>query len=150
MSKENLTVLIYIMASMVNLTSPLTLNETLSPVSSAPQRVCLCDSDGKPQCANISYIFTNTRVYRGETITLPACIKGFDFGTAVGTIHARSLYSNSHSKREKSHVIDSEKSNIPFTQNVIMNFYYCKHRLCQCLLSLSMNQQNMISSTMKM
>ena len=36
------------------------LNETLSPVSSAPQRVCLCDSNGKPQCANISYIFTNT------------------------------------------------------------------------------------------
>ena len=34
------------------------LNETLSPVSSAPQRVCLCDSNGKPQCANISYIFT--------------------------------------------------------------------------------------------
>ena len=28
------------------------LNETLSPVSSAPQRVCLCDSNGKPQCAN--------------------------------------------------------------------------------------------------
>ncbi|MCG8621563.1 MAG: hypothetical protein MJE68_06125, partial [Proteobacteria bacterium] len=48
------------------------LNETLSPVSSAPQRVCLCDSNGKPQCADISYIFTNTSVYRGETITLPA------------------------------------------------------------------------------
>ena len=54
------------------------LNDTLSPVSSAPQRVCLCDSNGKPQCANISYIFTNTSVYRGETIILPACIVGYD------------------------------------------------------------------------
>ena len=71
------------------------LNETLSPVSSAPQRVCLCDSNGKPQCANISYIFTDISVYRGETITLSTCIVGYDFGTTVGTIHARSLYSDS-------------------------------------------------------
>ena len=78
------------------------LNETLSPVSSAPQRVCLCDSDGKPQCASISYIFINTSVYRGETITLPTCIVGYDFGTTVGMIHARSLYSDSHSKQDKS------------------------------------------------
>ena len=85
-------------------------NDTLSPVSSAPQRVCLCDSNGKPQCANISYIFTNTSVYRGETITLLACIVGYDFGTTVGTIHARSLYSDSHSKRDKLQlVINSEK-----------------------------------------
>ena len=35
------------------------LNETLSPVSSAPKRVCLCDSNGNPQCAKISQIFTN-------------------------------------------------------------------------------------------
>ena len=86
------------------------LNETLSPVSSAPQRVCLCDSNGKPQCANISYIFTNTSVYRGETITLSTCIVGYDFGTTVGTIHARSLYSNFLSKQDKlQQVMDSEK-----------------------------------------
>ena len=52
------------------------LNKTLSPVSSAPQPVCLCDSNGKPQCANISYIFTDTSVYRGETIKLFACVEG--------------------------------------------------------------------------
>ena len=79
------------------------LNETLSPVSSAPHRVCLCDSNGKPQCANISYIFRNTSIYRGENIIiLPACIVGYDFGTTVGMIHARSLYPDSHSKRDKS------------------------------------------------
>ena len=86
------------------------LNKTLSPVSSAPQRVCLCDSNGKPQCANISYIFRNTSVYRGETITLSACIVGYDFGTTVGTIHARFLHSNFLSKQDKSQlVIDSAK-----------------------------------------
>ena len=98
------------------------LNEILSPVSSAPQRVCLCDSNGKPQCANISYIFRNTSIYRGDTITLPACIVGYDFGTTVGTIHARSLYLDSHSKRDKSQlVIDSERC-VPFNYTV-----YSKH-----------------------
>ena len=100
------------------------LNETLSPVSSAPQHVCLCDSNGKPQCANISYIFTNTSVYRGETITLPACIVGYDFGTTVGTIHARSLYSYSHSKRYKSQpVINSEKC-VPFNYTIYSKLDY--------------------------
>ena len=98
------------------------LNETLSPVSSAPQRVCLCDSNGKPQCANISYIFANTSVYRGETITLPACIVGYDFGTTVGTIHARSLYSDSHSKRDKSQLGINRKGCVPFNYTV-----YSKH-----------------------
>ena len=102
----------------VNISFDPGLNEILSPVSSDPQRVCLCDSNGKPQCANISYIFTDTSVYRGETITLPACIVGYDFGTTVGTIHARSLYPDSHSKQDKSQlVIDSEKC-IPFNYTV--------------------------------
>ena len=96
------------------------LNEILSPVSSAPQRVCLCDSNGKPQCANISYIFTNTSIYRGDTITLSACIVGYDFGTTVGTVYARSLYSNSHSEQDKSQlVIDSEHEEcVPFNYTV--------------------------------
>ena len=99
-------------------------NETLSPVSSAPQRVCLCDSNGKPQCANISYIFTNTSVYRGETITLSACIVGYDFGTTVGTIHARSLYSGFLSKRHKSQlVIDSERC-VPLKYTVYSKLDY--------------------------
>ena len=70
------------------------LNETLSPVSSPPLRVCLCDSNGKPQCASNSYIFTNISVYCGETFTLSACIVGYDFGTTVGVVHAGFLHSN--------------------------------------------------------
>ena len=93
-------------------------DETLSPVSSAPQRVCLCDSNGKPQCANISYIFTNTYISRGDTITLSACIVGYDFGTTVGTIHARSLYSDSRSKRDKSQLVINSEKCVPFNYTV--------------------------------
>ena len=78
------------------------LNETFSPVSSTPWRVCLCDSNGKPQCANISQIFTNVRVYRGETFTLSASVVGYDFGTTMGLIHAGFLYSNPFLRLEKS------------------------------------------------
>ena len=94
------------------------LNETLSPVSSAPQRVCLCDSNGKPQCANISYVFTNTSVYRGETITLPACIVGYDFGTTVGTIYARSLYLGFLSNQEKSQIVNDSTKCVLFNYTV--------------------------------
>ena len=69
-------------------------NEILSPVSSPPRRVCLCDSNGKPQCANFSHIFTHMHVYRGEPFTISACIVGYDFGTTIGVVHARFLYSN--------------------------------------------------------
>ena len=73
-------------------------NEILSPVSSAPQRVCLCDSNGKPQCANISQIFTHISIYHGETFTLSACVVGYDFGTTVGTVHAGLLNPNHFSQ----------------------------------------------------
>ena len=78
------------------------LNETLSPVSSTPWRVCLCDSNGKPQCANFSQIFTNVSIYRGETFTLSACVVGYDFGTNVGIVHAGFLHSNPSPQLEKS------------------------------------------------
>ena len=64
------------------------LNETLSTVSSAPQRVCLCDSNGQPQCAKMSQIFTNISVYRGETFRVSAYVVGYNFGTTVGIVHA--------------------------------------------------------------
>ena len=70
------------------------LNETLSSVSSDPQRVCLCDPNDKPQCANIQHIFTNVSVYRGETFTLSAHVVGYDFGTTTGIVHAGLIRSN--------------------------------------------------------
>ena len=43
----------------VNISLDPNLNETLSPVSSAPH---LCDSNGIPQCGIMSHIFTNNIV----------------------------------------------------------------------------------------
>ena len=86
----------------INITFHPGLNETLSPVSSAPWRVCLCDSNGKPQCANFSQIFTNVSVYRGETFSLSAYVVGYDFGTSVGIVYAGFLFSNPFSRLEKS------------------------------------------------
>ena len=110
------------------------LNKTLSPVSSAPQRVCLCDSNGKPQCVNISYIFTNTSVYRGETITFPTCIVGYDFGTTVGTIYARSLYSNFLTKKDKWQLAIYSAKCVPFNYTARS---YSKHDYELLLLQTS-------------
>ena len=78
------------------------LNATLSPVSSTPRRVCLCGSNGKPQCANFSQIFTNVSIYRGETFTLSASIVGYDFGTTFGIVHTGFLYPNPFSQLQQS------------------------------------------------
>ena len=74
------------------------LNETLSAISSAPQRVCLCDSNSQPQCAKMSQIFTNISVYRGETFRVSAYVVGYDFGTTVGIVHAGFLDNSSLSQ----------------------------------------------------
>ena len=68
--------------------------DQLSPVSSAPRRVCLCDVNSKPQCANFSLIFTNIKAYRGEIFQLSAFVVGYNFGTTVGTVYARFLHSD--------------------------------------------------------
>ena len=97
------------------------LNETLSPVSSAPQRVCLCDSNGKPQCARLSQIFTTISIYRGETFSLSAYIVGYDFGTTVGVVHAGFLNSNHFSQLDKSQYnqpISNSETCSPFNYTV--------------------------------
>ena len=58
-------------------------------------RVCLCDSNGWPQCANLSAIFVNgLRVYPGEAFTVSAIVVNLDFGTTVCIVHAKFLQSN--------------------------------------------------------
>ena len=70
-------------------------NDTMSSVSSDPTQVCLCDSDGQPQCETASSItIKNRRVHPGETITIPAVIVGGDYGTTVGTVHANFMPAN--------------------------------------------------------
>ena len=85
-----------------NFTFNPSLKEIMSPVSSAPWRVCLCSTNGRQQCANLSQIFKSVSVYRGETFTLSATIVGYDFGTTIGSVYSDFLYSNQSSKLEHS------------------------------------------------
>ena len=58
-----------------------------SSISTLPDRVCVCDSNRRPQCANLSMIFMTHEAYPGETITIPTVIVGGDFGTTVGGVY---------------------------------------------------------------
>ena len=65
-------------------------NNTLSPVSSRATRVCLCDSDGYPQCTNASKIFvTDIAVYPGEFFSISVVTVGAEFGTTTGNVYAK-------------------------------------------------------------
>ena len=66
--------------------------DSFSSGSMDPSRICVCDSEGVPQCADkLSSIFMSREVYPGETITISVVVVGEDFGTTVGTVYAGSL-----------------------------------------------------------
>jgi hypothetical protein len=79
------------------------LNQTISPISSSPWRVCLCDSNSRPQCANFSLIFPSVTVYRGETFTLSVCVVGYNFGTTTGSVYSSLLYPTSYLNQSQNH-----------------------------------------------
>ena len=64
-----------------------TLSSSLSPVSSDPKRVCLCEN-GVPKCANYSYIVLEKRYTSGEKFNLSVVLVGDDFGTVSGGVYA--------------------------------------------------------------
>ena len=68
-------------------------NESLSPVSSAPSRVCLCGNDHTlPMCTSMPYIFsTHDAVYPGEQFSLFAVVVGAEFGTVSASVYANLL-----------------------------------------------------------
>ena len=73
------------------------ITNSFSPVSSSPKRVCLCDTDGKPQCANSSSIYVNHyKVYRGEIFNISVVVVGYDFGATIGTVVADFMPSIGH------------------------------------------------------
>jgi predicted outer membrane repeat protein len=77
---------------------------SLSSVSSGPKRVCLCDSNGNPQCANISEIFVNgLTFYSGEPFNLSLVVVGHDFGVSVGTVVANFIHCTGHSRSKLNH-----------------------------------------------
>ena len=59
----------------------------LSPVSSYPKRVCLCESE-EPRCASSSYIFQDRSYTSGEKFKLSLALVGDDFGTVTGGVYA--------------------------------------------------------------
>ena len=64
------------------------MSESLSTISSAPSRVCICNETGYPNCLIV--VDPKQRiVYPGETITIPAVVVGQDFGTVSGSVHAQ-------------------------------------------------------------
>ena len=64
------------------------ISSSLSPVSSSLMRACICDTNGKPQCAKLSNIFTMHKVYRGEVFNISVVLVGYDFGVTTGTVRA--------------------------------------------------------------
>ena len=65
------------------------LNDSLSPVSSDPQRICLCDINGRPQCTNLSQIFVSElKIFPGETFNISMVAVGQDFGVTTGQVYA--------------------------------------------------------------
>ena len=70
-------------------------SKTLSSITSEPKRVCLCDDQGLPRCADVEYILYK-RVpprYPGELFTVPAVVVGNDFGTTPGVVYSEILNS---------------------------------------------------------
>ena len=63
----------------------------LSPISSAPSRVCFCNATGQPDCLTVADP-TQHVIYPGQTITISAVLVGQDFGTATGSVFAQFLY----------------------------------------------------------
>ena len=62
-----------------------TLDSTsLSSVSSSSNRICLCDSNGNPECEKLQI---NGRYYPGEQFNISAVLVGGDYGTTIGTVH---------------------------------------------------------------
>ena len=65
-------------------------NSGLSSVSSYPTRVCLCDSEGNPNCLDNN---RKLAVHPGEIFTISAVVVGGDLGTTTGSIYTDfSLY----------------------------------------------------------
>ena len=65
-----------------------------SSISSDPERVCLCDEQGTPQCANMSYIIQQQTRFPGEKFNISAVLVGDEFGTVSGTVYATLLQKN--------------------------------------------------------
>ena len=66
-----------------------------SQISSAPSRVCLCNSVGEPDCLIAGDPHKRT-IYPGQTINISAVVVGQDFGTVAGSVYTQFLNSGTN------------------------------------------------------
>ena len=66
-----------------------------SSVSSDPIYVCICDSEGRPQCTNSSFINMSKNVYPSEKFTLLVTVVGADYGMTIGNVYANLFLASS-------------------------------------------------------
>ena len=85
----------------------------LSSISSDPQRACLCDSHGMPQC---SIVYNTKKIHPGESFTVSAVIVGWDYqNTTTGVVHVNFVNTGSSavpildSNSQRGHVISNGK-----------------------------------------
>ena len=77
-------------------------DKSMSYITSDPTRVCLCNDQGIPQCADIEYIYRELPPrYPGEVFTLPAVVVGNDFGTVPGVVYTKILWTNANNITDK-------------------------------------------------
>ena len=69
-------------------TSDMSQQSSLSFISSAPSRVCLCNESGYPDCLTVADA-TPRVIYPGQSITIPAVVVGQDFGTVNSSVFAQ-------------------------------------------------------------
>ena len=61
-------------------------SNSLSNISSDPSRVCLCNTQDKPDCSIVS---EDHSLYPGQTVSLSVVVVGQDFGTVQGSVFAQ-------------------------------------------------------------
>ena len=69
----------------------------------------------------ISHVFSPIPVF---IMMKSSCIVGYDFGTTVGTIHTRSLYSDFFSKQDKLQLVIDSKKMCSFNYTVYSKYDY--------------------------
>ena len=102
------------------------INTGISPVSSDPLRVCVCDRKGVPQCNNTKYIYLDKKVRPGEGFMVSVLIVGVDYGSTTGVVHTNYIQSHSSDVRFDSnlgsdHMISSSKQCTNITYSLLSN-----------------------------
>ena len=123
---------------------------SISSVSTDPLRVCLCDSDGVPQC-NVTHM--HHKVHPGEGFMVPTVLTGWDFsnGATTGVVYAEILSTDNpvntklDSNSRNGHVISISKqcTNLSFS----LFSSHTPQNATMYITAMRMNTQNVLEYT---